>query len=190
MKEYTIGYALCGSFCTFKNSISQMKKLIKNGFKVIPIMSFNAANTDTKFGKASDFKQEIEDICNRKIICTIPDAEPIGPKKMVDVMTICPCTGNTLAKLCNAITDTPVIMAAKSHLRIQKPVVIALATNDALGSSAQNIGKTINMKNIFFVPLKQDDPKNKPQSLVANFDLLEETINMAISNTQIQPLFQ
>ena len=167
-----------------------MTKLINNGFKIIPIMSFNAANTDTKFGKASDFKQEIEDICNRKIICTIPDAEPIGPKKMVDVLAICPCTGNTLGKLCNAITDTPVIMAAKSHLRIQRPVVIALATNDALGASAQNIGKALNTKNIFFVPLKQDDPKNKPQSLVANFDLLEETINMAINNKQIQPIFQ
>ncbi len=190
MKEYTVGYALCGSFCTFRNSISQIKKLIKNGFKIIPIMSFNAASTDTKFGKSSDFKQEIEDICKTKIISTIPDAEPIGPKKMVDIMVICPCTGNTLAKLCNAITDTPVIMAAKSHLRIQRPVVIALATNDALGASAQNIGKAINMKNIFFVPLKQDDPKNKPQSLVANFDLLEETINMAINNKQIQPIFQ
>ncbi len=189
MKEYTIGYALCGSFCTFRNSISQIKKLIKNGFKIVPIMSFNAASTDTKFGKSSDFKQEIEDICNRKIICTIPDAEPIGPKKMVDVLAICPCTGNTLGKLCNAITDTPVIMAAKSHLRIQRPVVIALATNDALGASAQNIGKAINTKNIFFVPLKQDDPENKPQSLVANFDLLEKTINMAMTNTQIQPLF-
>ena len=190
MKEYTIGYALCGSFCTLEKSISQIKKLIKHGFKIMPIMSFNAANTDTKFGKASDFKKEIEDICSRKIICTIPDAEPIGPKKMVDILTICPCTGNTLSKLCNAITDTPVTMAAKSLLRIQRPVVISLATNDALGACAQNIGKAIDMKNIFFVPLKQDDPINKPKSLVANFDLLEETINMAINNSQIQPIFQ
>ena len=190
MTKYTIGYAMCGSFCTFKNSILQIKKLVKRGFEIVPIMSFNASSMDTKFGKASDFKKEIEDICNRKIICTIPDAEPIGPKKMVDVLTICPCTGNTLGKLCNAITDTPVTMAAKSHLRIQRPVVISLATNDALGASAQNIGKALNTKNIFFVPLKQDDPKNKPKSLVADFDLLEETINMAINGIQIQPIFQ
>ena len=189
MKKYTIGYALCGSFCTFKNSILQMKKLAENGHEIIPIMSFNAASLDTKFGKSSDFKEEIENICKRKIICSIPEAEPIGPKKMADIMVICPCTGNTLRKLCSAITDTPVTMAAKSHLRIQRPVVIALASNDALGASAQNIAKALNTKNIFFVPLKQDDPKNKPKSLVANFELLEKTIKLAIDNIQIQPIF-
>lgn len=190
MKNLTIGYALCGSFCTMEKSILQMKKLAENGYKIIPIMSFNASNTDTKFGKSYEFKNEIENICKRKIISTIPEAEPIGPKKMVDIMVICPCTGNSLAKICNAITDTPVIMATKSHLRIQRPVVISLATNDALGMSAQNIGRALNMKNIFFVPLKQDDPKNKPLSLVADFDLLESTITMALNNIQIQPIFK
>lgn len=159
MNKYKIGFAMCGSFCTLSKAIEQMEILSQRGHKIVPVMSFNTANIDTRFGKAKDIKEKVEKICDRKIINSISDAEPIGPKHMVDVMIIAPCTGNTLGKLCNGITDTPVTMAAKSHLRVQKPLIIALATNDALGISGQNIGKTLNMKNIYFVPLCQDDPK-------------------------------
>ena len=189
MNKYTVGFAMTGSFCTFAKAIEVMEKLAQIGYDVVPIMSFNAFNLDTKFGKAADFKEKIKKICGREIINSIPDAEPIGPKKLVDVMLIAPCTGNTLAKLCRAITDTPVTMAAKSHLRIQRPVVIALATNDALGASAQNFGKALNTKNIYFVPMKQDDPTNKPTSLVANFDMIPETLDLALEHKQIQQVF-
>lgn len=189
MKKHTVGFAICGSFCTFSKSLEQMRKLIEHGYDIIPIMSFNASNIDTRFGKADDFKREIEEISGKKIINSIEDAEPIGPKKMADIMIIAPCTGNTLAKLCSAVTDTPVTMAAKSHLRIQRPLIICLATNDALGASAQNIGKYINTKNIFFVPLKQDDPLNKPNSLVADFNMIIPTIKLALKGKQLQPIF-
>ncbi len=189
MNKYTIGFAMCGSFCTFSKAIEQMRKLSELGHSIVPIMSHNAYNTDTKFGKAKDFRKTIEDICGRSIIHSIVEAEPIGPKKMTDIMLIAPCTGNTLGKLCNAVTDTPVTMATKSHLRIQRPLVITLATNDALGASAENLGKAINTKNIFFVPIKQDDPITKPNSLVADFDFILPTIEMSMKNKQIQPVF-
>ena len=189
MNKITVGFAMCGSFCTFSKAINQMRNLIDSGFDVVPIMSENAANTDTRFGKASDFKNEIEQICGKKIICSIVEAEPIGPKKMTDIMLLAPCTGNTLGKLCNAVTDTPVTMAAKSQLRIQRPVVIALSTNDALGASAENFGKAMNTKHLFFVPIKQDDPIKKPNSLVADFDLIIPTIEAALENKQLQPVF-
>ncbi len=190
MKGITVGFAICGSFCTFSKAIPQMKALIESGYEVIPIMSTTASSLDTRFGKASDFIWEIEDMCNRKIINTISAAEPIGPKKMTDVMVIAPCTGNTLGKLSNAITDTPVTMAAKSHLRIERPLLIALASNDALGATAQNIGKLMNVKNVFFVPMSQDDPEKKPNSLVAHFDLLIPAIEKALIKEQIQPVFR
>lgn len=189
MSKITIGFAMCGSFCTFSKAIEQMQNLINNGFDVIPIMSENASSIDTRFGKAENFKNEIQNICGKKIINSIVDAEPIGPKKMTDIILIAPCTGNTLGKLCNAVTDTAVTMAAKSQLRIQRPVVIALSTNDALGASAENIGKIINIKNVFFVPIKQDDPIKKPHSLVADFNLIIPTIHAAIDNKQLQPVF-
>ena len=189
MTKLKIGFAMCGSFCTFSKSINKMQLLKEKGHEILPIMSFNAYSLDTKFGKSKDFQKKIEKICNKSIISTIPDAEPIGPQKMVDIIVVCPCTGNTLAKLCNSITDTPVTMAIKSQLRINRPVVIALATNDALGGSAKNLGKMLNHKNIFFVPMHQDNPEKKPNSLVANFDLLENTITLALNKKQIQPIF-
>ncbi len=190
MSNLTIGYVMCGSFCTLSKSIDQMEILKNMEYQILPIMSYNVFNLDTKFGKADDFKKRVEKICNKQIINTITDAEPIGPKKMTDVMIIAPCTGNTLAKLSAGITDTPALMAAKSHLRTGKPLVIALATNDALGASAQNIGKIMNTKNIYMVPMNQDAPKEKPMSLVANFDLIPQTIENALHKIQIQPIFK
>lgn len=190
MTKLKIGFAMCGSFCTLSKSINIMRILKEKGHEIIPIMSFNAYNLNTKFGKSKDFRKEIKMICEKPIISTIPDAEPIGPEKMVDIITICPCTGNTLAKLCHSITDTPVTMAVKSQLRIKRPVIIALATNDALGGSAKNLGKMLNHKHIFFVPMTQDDPEKKPNSLVAHFELLEKTIYSAMKNKQIQPIFK
>lgn len=188
MTGITVGYAMCGSFCTFSKSILQLKKLKSLGYDIVPIMSYNAYSTDTRFGYAEEIVSEIERITDKKVIHTITDAEPIGPKKMCDVLVISPCTGNTLSKLANAITDTPVTMAAKSHLRIKRPVLITVATNDGLGASAQNIGRLLNTKNIFFVPFTQNDPETKPNSLEANFELIPECIEKALERTQYQPV--
>lgn len=188
-KSKAIGFAMCGSFCTFRKSIDQMKKLKDSGYTIFPIMSNTAASTDTRFGKAADFISEIEDICNKKVMSSIVETEPVGPKKMFDVLLICPCTGNTMAKLNNAITDTSVTMAAKSHLRIGRPVILVPATNDGLGASAQNIGKLTNTKNIYFVPFSQDDPILKPNSLVADFDKLTDTLDYVLNGRgQYQPM--
>ena len=189
MSTLTFGYAMCGSFCTFKQSLEQMKKIGADGYQVVPIMSPISYTTDTRFGKAKDFIEEIESTCGRKIIHSIVDAEPIGPKKMVDVMIVCPCTGNTLAKLANSITDTAVTMAVKSHLRNSGPVVLALATNDALSASAKNIGKLMNYKNIYFVPMKQDDPEKKPTSVIADFNYVLPAAIASLEGKQLQPTF-
>ena len=162
MTGLSVGFAMCGSFCTFSKVIPQISNLVQAGYNVFPIMSEAARQKDTRFGKAQDFVEKVETICSHKLIGSICEAEPIGPKKMADILVVAPCTSNTLSKLSNAITDTTVTMAVKSHLRIGRPVLIALATNDALGASAQNIGKMINNKNIYFVPLHQDDPEHKP----------------------------
>ena len=188
MSNITFGYALCGSFCTFDKSIEQLRHIVEAGYKVLPIMSQNAYSTDTHFGRADDFVWEIEDVCNKKIIKSIVEAEPIGPKKLVDLMIVAPCTGNTLAKLANGITDTTVTMAVKSTLRIGRPVLLCPATNDALAASAQNIGKLLNSKNIYFVPLKQDDPVKKPASVVADFNLLLPAALAALEGKQLQPI--
>ncbi len=180
---------MCGSFCTFSRAIPQIDALIAAGYDVLPIMSYNAATTDTRFGKAHDFIEEIEAKTKRKIILTVKDAEPIGPKGITDIMIISPCTGNTVSKLAYGITDTPVTMAAKSHLRQEKPLVLAIATNDALGASAQSIGRMLNTRHVFFVPLSQDAPTKKPKSLVAHFEMIPETIEAALSGRQIQPVF-
>lgn len=190
MSSTRIGFAMCGSFCTFAKSLSEMKKLSDNGYEIVPVMSDNAYKTDTRFGKASDIIAQVEEISGKNIIHTIKSAEPVGPKDLCDIMVIAPCTGNTLSKLCNGITDTAVTMATKSLLRNGKPVVICLATNDALGTSAQNLGRMLNYKNVYFVPFSQDDPVNKPNSLVAHFDLLQDTIKTALDNKQIQPIFR
>ncbi len=183
-----VGFVMTGSFCTFKSTIPQMKKIIENGASVVPIMSFNAYNLDTKFGKANDFIKEIEDITGNKIIHTIPDAEPIGPKKMTDIMIIAPCTGNTIAKLVNGITDTPATMAAKSHLRNNNALVIAVSTNDALSGNASNIGTLLNRHNYFFVPFRQDNPITKPRSLVFDPEYIVKTLELALDKEQIQPI--
>lgn len=188
MTDTTVGYAICGSFCTFSKTIQQIKKLVISGAKVLPLMSQNAYSTDTRFYKAAEFISEVESITNQKVIHTISDAEPIGPKKMCDVLVVAPCTGNTLAKIANGVTDTSVTMAVKSHLRIKRPVLLCIATNDGLGASAQNIGKLMNTKNIYFVPFSQDDPVNKPCSLVADFTLIEECTRLALQKEQYQPV--
>lgn len=189
MENLNVGFAMCGSFCTFSSVIEQMQALLKNeNVNIIPIMSSTAYSTDTRFGKASYFKEKIEKMTNNSIVHTIAGAEPIGPKKLLDILIIAPCTGNTLAKLANGITDSPVTLAAKAHLRNQRPVVIAVSTNDALSSSAKNIGQLMNYKNIFFVPMKQDDFSNKPTSVVADFSLIEQSMKYALEGIQIQPV--
>ena len=188
LKSVKIGFALTGSFCTFEKTIEQMENLVKLGAEVIPIMSYNSYNFDTKFGTASEHINKIKQITNKDIIHTIQEAEPIGPKKMTDIMLIAPCSGNTIAKLANGITDTPVVMAAKSHLRNQRPLVIAISTNDALSGSAENIGKLLNRRNYYFVPFRQDNPITKPNSLVFDSKLIAKTLEKAMECEQIQPI--
>lgn len=188
MKNIKAGFALCGSYCTFEKAINQIRILIDKGIEIYPIMSENAYSTDTRFGKAQDHISTIEEICGKSIIHTITQAEPIGPKKELDILIIEPCTGNTAAKIANGIVDTSVTLAAKAHLRNEKPLLIAVSTNDALSGAASNIGKLMNTKNIFFVPLRQDSPNAKPRSIVADFDKTYDSIISAINNQQIQPI--
>ena len=185
----TVGFALCGSFCTLSKAVEQMEAL-KDRYSLLPIMSRNTYETDTRFGKARDFIDKAEALCGREVLHTIPQTEPIGPKGLVDVMVVCPCTGNTLSKLALGITDTPVTMAVKSSLRIGLPVVLCVASNDSLGASGQNIARLMNTKNVFFVPMAQDDPVKKPFSLVADFDLLGDTVEKALEGKQLQPVFR
>ena len=188
LKDKKIGFTLTGSFCTFQKVIPKMKEIKKLGAEIIPIMSFNSYNLDTKFGKAKDFIAQIEDITGNEIIHTIQGAEPIGPKKLTDIMIIAPTTGNTIAKLTNGITDTPVTMAAKSHLRNENPLIIAISTNDALSGSAKNIGTLLNKKNFYFVPFCQDNPITKPRSIVFYENYIIKTIEYAIKGEQIEPI--
>lgn len=189
MEKITLGYAMTGSFCTFDRSLREMTRLVSLGFDIIPIMSDNAYSTSTRFGKARDIVTRVEDITGKSVIHTIPGAEPIGPKKMCDIIVVAPCTGNTLSKTALGITDTPVAMAVKSQLRTGSPVLIALASNDALGASAENVGKLLNRKNVYFVPMSQDDPENKPNSLVAHFDMIPMCVEKALKGLQAQPVF-
>ena len=188
MEKITLGYAFCGSFCTIKKSLAVLRELARNDIKIKPIMSQIVYTTDTRFGKATELIEEVENICGEKIIHDIAAAEPIGPKNLLDIIAVSPCTGNTAAKIALGITDTPVTMAVKAHLRNNKPVVIAVATNDALGASAKNIGLLQNTKNIFFVPYRQDDPFCKNNSLVCDFSLIPDTIEKALSGEQLQPI--
>ena len=173
MTKATIGFAMCGSFCTFSKAFPQMQKLVKLGYDVLPIMSQNA-----------------EEITGHKVLHTSVETEPLGPKQLCDLLVIAPCTGNTLAKLSLGITDTSVTMAVKSHLRILRPVLLCVATNDALGASAQNIGRLLNTKHIYFVPLKQDDIEKKPNSLVADFEKIPICAEYSLSGKQYQPIFE
>lgn len=188
MNGIKVGYALTGSFCTFEKTLKQMEGLIKEGADVLPIMSFNAYNLDTRFGKAKDFRAYIENLTGKKIIASITDAEPIGPGKLADVLVVLPCTGNTLAKLAAGIYDTPVTLAVKSHLRNQRPVVLGVSSNDSLSSTAKNIGALLNYKHYYFVPMRQDDSEKKPFSVVCDFDKLKETVEAALYGKQLQPI--
>ena len=188
MDKLKIGFAITGSFCTHERALNAMRDLKEKGHDLLPIFSFNVANTDTRFGNAKEFRKKVEEITGKEVVDTIVKAEPIGPKDLVDVLVVVPCTGNTMAKLANAITDTPVTMAVKSHIRNDKPVVIAMATNDALGASLNNIATLMSTKNFYFVPFGQDDPEKKPKSMVANFEKLYDTILLAMQGKQIQPI--
>ena len=182
-----IGYAVTGSFCTFAQSFAQAEYLVSQGAELLPIVSEHAANISTRFGTAEANLARLEQICGRKAILTIEDAEPIGPKNMTDILAVVPCTSNTAAKLALSITDGVVPMAVKSHLRGGKPVVLGIASNDALAGSLKHIGALANMRHYYFVPLRQDAPDKKPTSLVADFSRTAETIEAALDGQQLQP---
>ncbi len=184
-----IGYAFCGSFCTHRKSLEELRTLKNDGYNILPIMSDNVYNTDTRFGTAKDLISEVEKITGNEVVHTIVEAEPLGPKIALDALIISPCTGNTLAKIARGITDTAVTMAAKAHLRSDRPTVLALCSNDALSANLQNISILLERKNVFFVPMKQDDPSGKPHSLVCEFPLLGRTLMGALAGKQVQPLF-
>lgn len=183
-----IGIGITGSFCTFDKIIPQIVKIVEQGANVFVVFSYNAQSIDSRFGDAKEFMEIVFDITRNKLITTIEDAEPIGPKEMFDIFLIAPCTGNTLAKLSNAITDTPVLMAAKAHLRGNNPVVISISTNDALSANFKNIANLFNTKNIYFVPFGQDNYKSKPNSMVAHIDKIVPTLEMALEGKQLQPV--
>ena len=183
-----IGFAICGSFCTFNEVFAEIEFLKEDGYNIFPIMSENSYNFDTRFGKASDWQSLLIEITGNQIIHTIPQAEPIGPKKLLDALIIAPCTGNTLAKLASGVTDTCVTLAAKAHLRNARPLIIAPSTNDALGNAGKNIGALLNYKNIYFVPFGQDNYKSKSNSMVANFPLIRSTLEHALEGKQLQPV--
>lgn len=184
----TVGFALTGSFCTFSRVLKELEKVAETGANIIPIMSEISYSTDTRFGTAEDFRNRIEGICKNPIIKTVKEAEPIGPKGYLDILVIAPCTGNTLAKLAAGIADSSVTMAAKAHLRNQKPVVIAPSTNDGLGNAAKNIGVLLNNKNLYFVPFGQDDHIKKPNSLVADMTKILPSLEAAMDGEQLQPI--
>lgn len=188
IKGKTIGVAFTGSFCTYKKAFTELRKLVEAGADVYTIFSDRSASITSRFGEPSAYLQEAEDITGHKPILTIEGAEPIGPKAYLDVMIMLPCTGNTAAKLCNGIVDSPVLMAAKAHLRNEKPLVIAISTNDGLSMNLKNIGLLMNTKNIYFVPFGQDDHIKKPNSLVAHIDMVIPTIELALEGKQIQPV--
>ena len=184
-----IGYAFCGSFCTHRASLDQLANLISNGYDVLPIMSETSFSTDTRFGTCEKLQKQVRELCGKDIIHTIVEAEPLGPKIPLDALIICPCTGNTLAKMAHGITDTAVTMAAKAHLRGDRPMVISLASNDALSANMKNIAQLLSRKCVYFVPMTQDDPISKPHSLVANFELLLPTLTSALQFKQYQKVF-
>ncbi|MHB1420626.1 MAG: dipicolinate synthase subunit B [Bacillota bacterium] len=188
LKGKKIGFALTGSHCTLNSILPVVRKLVDAGAEVFPIFSQTVLGTDTRFGTAEHWKTEMESITGKKIIASIVEAEPIGPKALLDVIVVAPCTGNTLAKIANGIVDSPVLMAVKSQLRNQRPVILAISTNDGLGMNAKNIGLLLNIKNMYMVPFGQDDPQTKPNSLVAHMDVLPESVEYALDGKQIQPM--
>ncbi|MBQ8212719.1 MAG: dipicolinate synthase subunit B [Clostridia bacterium] len=184
-----LGYALCGSFCTHAKALRELENLLAAGYEVRPILSETVYSTDTRFGKASQLIEAVEALCCKKAIHTVVDAEPLGPSEPLDALIISPCTGNTLAKIANGITDTAVCMAAKAHLRSDRPLVISLASNDALSANLRNIATLLSRKQVYFVPMVQDDPEKKPHSLVADFSLLMPTLCDAFRGKQFRKLF-
>ena len=188
MQEKTIGFAVCGSFCTHAKAMQALEQVRARWRNIVPIVSECTAATDTRFGAAHDLMREMERICDRRVISSIAAAEPIGPKQLLDLLIIAPCTGNTLGKLAAGITDTSVTMAAKAHLRNGRPVLLAPSTNDGLSTSAASIGELLRRKHIYFVPFGQDDPAGKPTSLAADFDLVAEAAQAALEGRQLQPI--
>lgn len=185
--KQTIGFALCGSYCTHAQTLCALEKL-RGNYNLIPIVSHAVATTDTRFGTAHHLMLELSAICDHRVLTTISETEPFGPQKQLDLLVVAPCTGNTLGKLAHGIADTPVTLAVKAHLRNHRPVLVAPSTNDGLGTAAQNIGSLLNRKHIYFVPFGQDDPQEKPDSLVADFTLLPLAVSRALAGEQLQPL--
>ncbi len=186
----TIAFAMCGSFCTFEAAVPQAARLVSAGWKVLPVMSFAAAGLDTRFGRAADWKEKLEEITGQPVLDSLTAVEPLGPKGLAQGLVIAPCTGTTLARLSAGLSDTPVTLAAKSLLRVGCPVVIAVSTNDGLGASAENIAKLLSRKHYYFVPFLQDDWVNKPQSLKADLTFLPETLEAAFEGRQVQPVLR
>lgn len=184
----TVGYALSGSHCTFAEVMPVIQRFVDQGARVVPIVTGTIMSTDTRFGSSGDWQNQLRSITGNELISTIVDAEPLGPSKLLDVLVIAPCTGNTTSKLANAMTDSPVLMAAKAQLRNQRPLVLAISTNDGLGLNAANIARLLVCKNVYFVPFGQDNPENKPNSLVARMDLVPEACEAALEGKQLQPL--
>ena len=183
-----IGYCLCGSFCTLERSEAVLSELVKS-YNVMPIMSFNASSTDTRFGKAEEHIKRITELCGSPPVVTIEDAEPLGPKIPLEAMVVAPCTGNTLAKMALGITDTPVTMAVKAHMRQSRPLLIALATNDGMSASLKNISTMLEKKSVYFVPMRQDDVIKKPHSLVCEMEMIPTCLTDALNGKQKRPLF-
>lgn len=188
MKKIKIGLAITGSFCTHDKIMEVAKSLIEEGYEILPIFSYSVTKTDTRFGAAKEFYEKVKKLTGNTPVTTIVGAEPIGPKGMIDILVVAPCTGNTLAKLANAVTDTPVTMVAKAHLRNNKPLVIGISSNDALGLNLKNLATLISTKNVFFIPFGQDDPLKKPKSLIADWSQTAQTIKEALLGEQLQPI--
>lgn len=183
-----IGFAFCGSFCTFSKAMAALEEVKARFGDVTPIVSEASASLDTRFGEAHEFMMEMERICDKRVINSLTKAEPLGPKKLLDALVICPCTGNTLGKLAAGIADSTVTLAAKAHLRNRRPLIITVSTNDALASSAKSIGALMDKKHVYFVPFRQDDPVEKPTSIVADFSQVADTVAAALKGEQLQPL--
>lgn len=184
-----IGYAFTGSFCTLSHSLAALRRLAADGADILPIFSYNVYDTDTRFWRAAEFADAVRALTGKEIIHSIVDAEPLGPQTPLEALVIAPCTGNTLAKIASGITDTPVTMAAKAHLREDRPLLLALASNDSMSANLANISKLLLRKQVFFVPMRQDDPERKPHSLVADFTFLSDCLSAAMCGKQLRPLF-